>query len=51
VKLMGTPRVSLSFLVTHAPQTPQVDRTRIDLGGLFRRASSTAYDLVVGEAA
>jgi ribosomal protein L16 Arg81 hydroxylase len=51
VKLMGTPRVSLSFLVTHAPETPQVDRARIDLGALFRRETSTSCDLVVGDAA
>ncbi len=48
VQLMGTPRVSLSFLVSHAPQIPRVDRTRIDLGSLFRRKTSTDYELVLG---
>jgi ribosomal protein L16 Arg81 hydroxylase len=48
VRLMGTPRVSLSFLVTRSPETPRVDRTRIDLGALFRRSSSTDANLILG---
>lgn len=49
VQLMGTPRISLSFLVTHSPDQPQVDRTRIDLGALLRRSTTRDSELVLGE--
>jgi len=45
VEVHGGPRVSLSFLFVHAPKKRVVDRTHIDVTGLFKKNISNEYHL------